>query len=42
MAWKCTGATNAELIANMAKAEIIHSDRVTAVSVYLARVMDGR
>ncbi|EIW54993.1 Pcmt1-prov protein [Trametes versicolor FP-101664 SS1] len=30
MAWRCTGATNAELIANMAKAEIIHSDRVTA------------
>ncbi|KAI0763477.1 Pcmt1-prov protein [Trametes elegans] len=30
MAWRCTGATNAELIANMAKAGIINSDQVVA------------
>ncbi|KAI0806273.1 Pcmt1-prov protein [Irpex lacteus] len=33
MAWRCTGATNAELIANMAKHGIFHSERVaTAMS----------
>ncbi|KAI0696816.1 protein-L-isoaspartate O-methyltransferase [Cytidiella melzeri] len=28
MAWRCTGATNAELIANLAKNGIYHSERV--------------
>ncbi|KAK0449827.1 protein-L-isoaspartate O-methyltransferase [Desarmillaria tabescens] len=28
MAWLCTGKTNAELIANMARSSIIHADRV--------------
>ncbi|KAI0631273.1 Pcmt1-prov protein [Trametes polyzona] len=37
MAWRCTGATNAELIANMAKAEIIHSERVTAAMTRVDR-----
>ncbi|OJT07557.1 Protein-L-isoaspartate(D-aspartate) O-methyltransferase [Trametes pubescens] len=37
MAWRCTGATNAELIANMAKADIIHSDRVTAAMTKVDR-----
>ncbi|KAL1948970.1 hypothetical protein VTO73DRAFT_10776 [Trametes versicolor] len=37
MAWRCTGATNEELIANMAKAEIIHSDRVTAAMTKVDR-----
>ena len=33
MAWRCTGATNAELINNMAKNEIITSERVRLVSM---------
>ncbi|KAI0754382.1 Pcmt1-prov protein [Daedaleopsis nitida] len=37
MAWRCTGATNAELINNMAKAEIITSDRVRAAMVKVDR-----
>ncbi|KII87681.1 hypothetical protein PLICRDRAFT_125028 [Plicaturopsis crispa FD-325 SS-3] len=33
MAWTCTGKTNAELVANMARAKLIHSDQVsTAMS----------
>ncbi|KAH8103032.1 protein-L-isoaspartate O-methyltransferase [Cristinia sonorae] len=30
MAWTCSGSTSAELIANMAKSGLIHSDRVAA------------
>ncbi|KAI8972829.1 Pcmt1-prov protein [Trametes punicea] len=37
MAWRCTGATNAELIANMAKAGIINSERVTAAMTKVDR-----
>ncbi|KAI0370591.1 Pcmt1-prov protein [Pilatotrama ljubarskyi] len=37
MAWRCTGATNAELIANMAKAGIISSDRVAAAMTKVNR-----
>ena len=32
MAWRCTGATNAELIANLAKHGIIQSEVVASVS----------
>ncbi|KAI0355916.1 Pcmt1-prov protein [Trametes cingulata] len=38
MAWRCTGATNAELIANMAKAGIISSDRVAAAMTKVNRM----
>ncbi|KAI0828699.1 Pcmt1-prov protein [Trametes gibbosa] len=37
MAWRCTGATNAELIANMANAEIITSERVTSAMMQVDR-----
>lgn len=33
MAWLCTGKTNAELIANMQSAGLIHSTRVAEVGV---------
>ncbi|KAH9899169.1 Pcmt1-prov protein [Cubamyces lactineus] len=37
MAWRCSGATNAELIENMAKAEIISSARVAAAMAKVDR-----
>ncbi|CDO70988.1 hypothetical protein BN946_scf184830.g20 [Trametes cinnabarina] len=37
MAWRCTGATNAELIGNMAKAGIITSERVAAAMAEVDR-----
>ena len=33
MAWRCTGATNTELIQNMANSKIINSERVTKASL---------
>ncbi|KAH9852293.1 Pcmt1-prov protein [Lenzites betulinus] len=37
MAWRCTGATNAELITNMANAKIITSERVTSAMMQVDR-----
>lgn len=32
MAWRCSGRTNAELISNMSKSGIFHSEQVAQVS----------
>ncbi|KZT07095.1 Pcmt1-prov protein [Laetiporus sulphureus 93-53] len=37
MAWRCTGATNAELINNLAKHHIIHSERIQAAMTKVDR-----
>jgi hypothetical protein len=34
MAWRCSGKTNAELIANLAKNGIFHYDCIAAVSAH--------
>jgi hypothetical protein len=35
MAWLCSGKSNADLITNMAKTNILRSDRVAAVRIHL-------
>ena len=37
MAWRCTGATNAELISNMSKSNIFQSSRVADVDLHPLR-----